>query len=73
VNAKAISTFMGTAQSRSPFDKYGGLLPGSEEEAAGLLDAYFETQLERAVVQARAATGEPTGEQVAVGASETAD
>jgi integrase len=73
VNAKALSEFMGHASIQVTFDKYGGLLPGSEEEAAGLLDAYFEAQLERAEVQVRGATGEPTGEQVAAGEIETAD
>jgi hypothetical protein len=40
------------------YDKYGGLLPGSEEEAAGLLDAYFEAQLDQAAAQTCSATGE---------------
>ncbi len=47
------------------YDKYGGLLPGSEEEAAGLLDAYFEAQLDHAAAQTCGATGERTGEQLA--------
>jgi integrase len=73
VNAKALSTFMGHSSIQVTFDKYGGLLPGSEEEAAGLLNAYFEAQLESAAVQTRGATGERAGEPVAVGESETAD
>jgi hypothetical protein len=64
VNAKALSEFMGHASIQITFDKYGGLLPGSEE-AAGLLDAYFGAQLEHAAVQTRGATGEQTGEQMA--------
>lgn len=73
VNAKALSTFMGHANIGITLDPYGHLTPGSEEAAASLLDAYLQAQLERAEVQARGATGEPTGEQVAVGNIETAD
>jgi hypothetical protein len=40
-------------------------MPGSEEEAAGLLDAYLAAQLDRAEERARGATGEQGGEQVA--------
>jgi hypothetical protein len=40
-------------------------MPGSEEEAAGLLDGYLEAERERAEAQARGATGEQTGEQLA--------
>jgi integrase len=42
VNAKALSTFMGHASITITLDRYGHLFPGSEEEAAGLLDAYLE-------------------------------
>jgi integrase len=42
VNAKALSTFMGHASVTMTLDRYGHLFPGSEEEAAGLLDAYPE-------------------------------
>ena len=65
VNAKALSTFMGHAKIGITLDRYGHLMPGSEEEAAGLLDAYLEAQREQAEVQARRATGERTGEQLA--------
>jgi integrase len=65
VNAKALSTFMGHSSIQITFDKYGGLLPGSEEEAAERLDAYFTAQLEQAAAQTRGATGELTGEQLA--------
>jgi hypothetical protein len=51
VNAKALSTYMGHASVMVTFDRYGHLMPGSEEVAAGLLDAY----LERADTQARLA------------------
>jgi integrase len=51
VNAKALSTYMGHATISITLDRYGHLMPGSEDEAAGLLDAY----LERADSQARIA------------------
>ena len=43
VNAKALSTFMGHASITITLDRYGHLFPGSEKEAAGLLDAYLAT------------------------------
>lgn len=42
VNAKALQTYMGHASIQTTFDLYGHLMPGSEGEAAGLLDAYLE-------------------------------
>ncbi len=54
VNAKAISTYMGHASIEVTFDKYGHLMPGNEDEAAELLDAY----LERANTAARLAAVE---------------
>jgi integrase len=42
VNAKALSAFMGHASITMTLDRYGHLFPGSEDEAAGLLDAYLE-------------------------------
>jgi integrase len=68
VNAKALSTYMGHANISITLDRYGHLMPGSEEEAAGLLDAYVAAQREQADEAARAAgerlTGERTGERV---------
>ena len=61
VNAKALSTFMGHAKIGVTLDRYGHLMPGSEEEAAALLDAYLTAQRERAEDTARAAGGELTG------------
>lgn len=52
VNAKALATFMGHSSVQTTLDRYGHLMPGSEDEAAGLLDAY----LERACSDARKAT-----------------
>jgi integrase len=51
VNAKALSTYMGHSSITITLDRYGHLMPGNEEEAAELLDAY----LERADTQARLA------------------
>ncbi len=63
VNAKALSTFMGHANISITLDRYGHLMPGSEEEAAGLLDGYLTAQRERAEEVARGAGGELTGAQ----------
>jgi integrase len=49
VNAKAITTYMGHASIQTTCDLYGKLMPGSESEAAALVDAY----LARADTQAR--------------------
>jgi integrase len=42
VNAKALQTFMGHASITVTLDRYGKLFPGSESEAAVLLNAYLE-------------------------------
>jgi integrase len=49
VNAKAITTYMGHASIQTTYDLYGKLMPGSESEAAALVDVY----LARADTQAR--------------------
>nr|MBA3262665.1 site-specific integrase [Thermoleophilaceae bacterium] len=41
VNAKALSEFMGHATISITFDLYGHLMPGSHDEAAGLLDTFL--------------------------------
>ena len=41
VNAKALSTYMGHANIAITLDRYGHLMPGSEDEAAALLDGYL--------------------------------
>ena len=51
VNVKALSTFMGHANIRITLDQYGHVLPGAEDEAAGLLDAFLARQLGGAVDQ----------------------
>jgi hypothetical protein len=63
VNAKALSTFMGPANISITLDRYGHLMPGSEDEAAGMLDAYLDVQRERAEEAARSAGARLTGEQ----------
>jgi integrase len=55
VNVKALSTFMGHANIRITLDQYGHLLPGAEEEAAGLLDAFLARQAGAAEVEPTAA------------------
>jgi integrase len=42
MNPKALSTYMGPANISIAMDRYGHLMPGNEDEAAGLLDAYFQ-------------------------------
>lgn len=54
VNAHALMTFMGHANIQITHDKYGHLMPGSENEAAALLDSFLERQ---GAEQARAAGG----------------
>jgi integrase len=46
VNPKALSTFMGHASITITLDRYGHLLPGSEGEAAGLLNAFLARSTE---------------------------
>jgi integrase len=41
VNAKAITAYMGHASIQTTYDLYGKLMPGSEAEAATLVDAYL--------------------------------
>jgi integrase len=42
VNAKAITAYLGHASIQTTFDLYGHLMPGNEEEAVALVDAYLE-------------------------------
>jgi integrase len=51
VNAQALASYMGHASITITLDRYGHLMPGNEDEAAALLDAY----LERAETRARLA------------------
>ena len=43
VNAKALSSYMGHAGISITLDRYGHLMPGSEAQAAGMLDSYLIT------------------------------
>jgi integrase len=47
VNAKALSTYMGHSSITITLDRYGHLMPGNEDEAGGLLDAYLEASRSR--------------------------
>ncbi len=42
VNAKALSTYLGHSSIQITLDRYGHLMPGNEEEAVALVDAYLE-------------------------------
>jgi integrase len=42
VNAKALSTYIGHSNIAVTFDRYGHLMPGNENEAAGMLDVYLD-------------------------------
>jgi integrase len=50
VNAKALSSYLGHAGIAITLDRYGHLMPGNEEEAAGLLDSYLERENAQATV-----------------------
>ena len=52
VNAKTVQTFMGHANISITLNRYGHLMPGSEEQAAELPD-YLDAQGERAAERAR--------------------
>jgi integrase len=45
VNAKTLATFIGHTSITVTLDRYGHLFPGSEKEAAGLLDSYLERSI----------------------------
>lgn len=42
VNAEAITAYLGHASIQTTFDLYGHLMPGNEDEAVSLVDAYLE-------------------------------
>ena len=42
VNAKALSTYLGHNSIPITLDRYGHLMPGNEDEAVALVDAYLE-------------------------------
>ena len=55
VNAKALSSFMGHSSIKVTFDLYGHLMPGTEAEAAALLDKFLGAVLRQAKDLARGA------------------
>ena len=55
VNPKALQHFMGHANISITLDRYGHLMPGSEAEAADLLDAYLSARRARDEKASRAA------------------
>ena len=60
VSAKALSTYMGHATISITLDRYGHLMPASEDQAAGLLDAYLEQiahELHRVIERFRVPAG----------------
>jgi integrase len=48
VNAKALSSFMGHSSIKVTFDLYGHLMPGTEAEAAALLDRFLRSEARQA-------------------------
>ena len=42
VNAKALSTYLGHSSIQITLDRYGHLMPGNEDEAVALVDAYLK-------------------------------
>jgi len=47
VNAKTLCTYMGHASITTTYDLYGHLMPGNENEAVALVDAYLAGALGR--------------------------
>jgi integrase len=45
VNPEALSTYMGHSSITVTLDRYGHLMPGSEQEAAEMLATYLERAL----------------------------
>jgi integrase len=56
INAKALSTFMGHSSIKVTFDLYGHLMPGTESEAAAMLDRYLESEVAASANKARASS-----------------
>lgn len=55
VNAKALSAFMGHSSIKVTFDLYGHLMPGTEAEAAAMLDRYLAASVNEGIGTARSA------------------
>jgi integrase len=58
VNLKALSTYCGHSNISITLDRYGHLMPGNEDEAPGLLNAYLERARQ---ARAENLTGAQTG------------
>jgi integrase len=56
VNAKALSSFMGHSSIKVTFDLYGHLMPGTEAEAAALLNSYLVRNVQIGAELARASS-----------------
>jgi integrase len=54
VNAKALSTYLGHSSIQITLDRYGHLMPGNEDEAVALVDAYLERATGRGRASAKA-------------------
>lgn len=65
VNAKALQVYMGHSSVSITLDRYGHLMPGSEAEAATLLNTYLTAARKRADEQGRGVIGAQTGASVA--------
>ena len=59
VNAKALSSFMSHSSIKVTFDLYGHLMPGTEAEAAALLDIYLGAQVRSGEDTARGSLTKP--------------
>jgi integrase len=68
VNPKALSTYMGHANISITLDRYGHLMPGNEEEAAGMLDSYLQRAGNPNAVTSHSASG--VSNRVVVGDTE---
>jgi integrase len=51
VNAKALSSYLGHSSIQITLDRYGHLLPGNEDEAVALVDAYLQRATAPVVVR----------------------
>jgi integrase len=51
VNAKSLQTYMGHSSVTVTYDRYGHLMPGNEDEAAALLDAYERSNTKARLAQ----------------------
>ena len=51
VNVKALSSYLGHASITITLDRYGHLMPGSQDEAVGLVDGYLERECATAARQ----------------------